>query len=257
MRFIKYFWYLKTYLSLSKIVSNWYDIFFQALGINSNPNFTLYLKSGEEFKLTHFKDSPVLSENWQLDIYHLRQLHRPKTIIDIGAYVGDFSIMAAKLFPGSNIYAFEPAPDSYHCLLVNILANSVTNINPFSIAVTDKNGQQQLFDPGPGGQRSLNPTPKSSKPFKVQTQTLSWIFNSLKISTCDLLKMDSEGAEYEILFSTPPDIFKKIKRIALEFHDRPFGDHNGLIELLSRLGYHTLIQYHPVEGDIGMLYAWH
>jgi hypothetical protein len=40
-----------------------------------------------------------------------------------------------------------------------------------------------------------------------------------RIERIDLLKMDCEGAEYEILFGTPRDVLAKIAEIRMEIHD--------------------------------------
>ena len=42
---------------------------------------------------------------------------------------------------------------------------------------------------------------------------------------CDLLKMDCEGAEYDILYHCPSEVLTRIDRIALEVHGGP-GDQN-------------------------------
>lgn len=240
---------------LSRHITNWYDIFIQATGINLRPDFTLFFKSGEEFRLTHYKDSPVLWETLLQDIYQLRKLKRPKILIDIGAHIGSFSVMAGKLFPNSTIYSFEPAPDTYRCLLINSLANKTPNIKSFNIGISGKNGRRLLYNPGPAGQRTFYPLSPTLSAYNVHSWTLSRLFASFKLKSCDLLKIDCEGAEYEILFSTPPKLFNKIKRIVLEYHDRSFGNHVGLIEFFSNLGFHTSHLHNPLESDIGILYA--
>ena len=48
--------------------------------------------------------------------------------------------------------------------------------------------------------------------------TLQQIFDRHGITRCDFLKMNCEGAEYEILYRTPPEYLRRVERIALEYH---------------------------------------
>ena len=54
------------------------------------------------------------------------------------------------------------------------------------------------------------------------------MFEKNKIEKVDLLKLDCEGAEYDILYSLPKEKFKKINRIALEAHKREGKTNNAL-----------------------------
>ena len=56
------------------------------------------------------------------------------------------------------------------------------------------------------------------KSVKVKCITLEDIFNEYKINQCDFLKMDCEGAEYDILLSTGGETLRKIKQINMEYH---------------------------------------
>jgi hypothetical protein len=77
----------------------------------------------------------------------------------------------------------------------------------------------------------------------VQGTTLSSIFETNGIAACDLLKMDIEGAEFAVLYSTPPELFTRIKRIYLECHKAPEPRHNDgdLSAFLRQQGYRVEI----------------
>jgi len=72
----------------------------------------------------------------------------------------------------------------------------------------------------------------------------------------DLLKMDCEGAEYEILESmAATGHLSKVRAAALEWHHYPGGEGlSDLLELLDGFSLQTL-EYHDT-GDSGILYAW-
>jgi hypothetical protein len=58
----------------------------------------------------------------------------------------------------------------------------------------------------------------------------------------DFLKMDCEGAEYDILFQLPKTIFDKIEVISMEFHDlkKPGYSALDLAGHLIQMGYEIL-----------------
>ena len=53
----------------------------------------------------------------------------------------------------------------------------------------------------------------------IECITLADAFARFAVERCGFLKLDCEGAEYEILLTTPPEIFARIDRLALEYHD--------------------------------------
>ncbi|MDP1710367.1 MAG: FkbM family methyltransferase [candidate division WWE3 bacterium] len=73
----------------------------------------------------------------------------------------------------------------------------------------------------------------------VDCVTLKDIFKKHSLETLDLLKLDCEGAEYEILYETPPEILKRIKEIRLEYHLLPAKRANpdDLTDFLCRHGF--------------------
>ncbi len=75
------------------------------------------------------------------------------TFVDIGAYIGYYSIVARNIVGESGkVIAFEPNPESYRMLKKNIELNKYENCIPENIAITDKEGSVRLFiSPGEWG----------------------------------------------------------------------------------------------------------
>ncbi|MBI4121335.1 MAG: FkbM family methyltransferase [Candidatus Ryanbacteria bacterium] len=139
------------------------------------------------------------------------------TVIDIGAHIGSFALLAARMAPYGKIFAFEPDPENYKQLLLNINANNAANVTTSALAVSETRGklvfqkdalnsaESSLFKPG-------------SYTVEVESTTLEDIFDKNKISACNILKLDCEGAEYEILYGAPEKIFSSIEKIVMECH---------------------------------------
>ena len=65
-------------------------------------------------------------------------------------------------------------------------------------------------------------------------------FQITSVSKIDLLKLDCEGAEYNILYNTPAHLFKKINCISIETHPGPDKKENkdALEKFLCRYRVH-------------------
>ncbi len=176
-------------------------------------------------------------------------------IVDLGANAGVFSIYTALLRPNAKIYSYEPENHNFSLLLGNIKLNHLPNVKPYMLACTYKPRSNKLYLGSDNRAYSLIKQPKT--PFKlIKTTTLKKIFDKSKIHICELLKMDIEGSEYKVLYSCPKSLFKKIKRISLEYHNGDKSKNTGteLGNFLKKMGYKVEIRKSP-EGIIGMIYA--
>jgi len=141
-------------------------------------------------------------------------------IIDIGGHLGFFSLMAASLRTSLPIYCFEPHAENFEILEKNLKDNGIENVVAEPVAVSDVTGEVDLLisreDLNHSLREAIEPTGKVQT---VQATTLEKIFEKNKIQHCGLLKIDCEGSEYEILYSTPKPLFDKIQAIFLEYHE--------------------------------------
>ncbi len=141
-------------------------------------------------------------------------------IIDVGGHLGFFSLMASALNPTVPIFTFEPHSGNYEILKQNLKENRIKSVHPKQLAVNDSIEQIDLQlsqeDLNHSIIKAIEPTGESQK---VQTTTLERIFQKNRIERCDLLKLDCEGSEYDIIYSAPDDLLKKIQTIFLEYHE--------------------------------------
>ncbi len=178
-------------------------------------------------------------------------------IIDIGGHLGFFALYAALLNPKVPIYSFEPHEGNFALLKENLKTNRVRNVVPKQLAVSDTVGQAELYlsreDLNHSTTRAIEPTGATQK---VQTTTLERIMEKNGIAQCDLLKMDCEGAEFKILTSTPPTIFRRIRHIFLEYHDWVEGESSEkLKDFLKNQGYRVEKYPNHKMRELGFLWC--
>jgi FkbM family methyltransferase len=168
-------------------------------------------------------------------------------VVDLGANAGYFSLWLLAHVPAARVYAYEPLPGNLAILERNRAQNpkATARLNVIAKAVTGTPVESVEFHVQAANDLSMSASiiresiTKSARSVRVAATTLSAIMDENSLTKIDLLKIDCEGAEYEILFRTPADRFTRIQRIALETHVRPeLGwDHAAAVKFLRDQGY--------------------
>jgi FkbM family methyltransferase len=188
----------------------------------------------------------AINDVWARKVYTRRgdDIQKTSTIIDIGAHIGSFSIFAATRAMQVKVYSYEPSEKNFHFLSENIKANKLVNIKAFQLAISSRRGKVRLYM---NEKSSGNSIYKSGCSFdEVNSITLEDILGNNMIDSCDLLKIDCEGAEYEILLGAPKIILRKIRNIALEYHEIPAYNIDDLKNYLENSGFEVLLARQPI-----------
>lgn len=183
----------------------------------------------------------LFDKKWLLD-YNIH------TIIDIGANVGEFTMIFAELFPNATVYAFEPLPNCYSKLISRSSGNS--RIKSYNIGVGDKKCtmdiNQSSWHPASSFRKMGDlhkgnyPHSAGSKAVSVRVDTLDSIFTDIELEDNIFIKMDVQGFEDEVI-KGGADIFKRAKVVVVEcsfkelYEDEP--KFHGIYSLLYNLGF--------------------
>lgn len=212
----------------------------------------LKIKNGPILLTSQVLDAIVVKDTIIDDSYKIFALKFPMdTIIDVGAGLGDLTIMAAKQFPKANILAFEPNPDQFKLLKENIKLNNTKNVKSYQMAVgTKKSYLLHLFSFNIHSSTvSIN---KAKKTIKVKGIRLDTIING----KVDLLKIDCEGAEIDILKSISDDKVGLIKKIIVEYHNNIIqNEDKKILTILNRWKYKISIEKNILIPDTGLIFA--
>ncbi len=167
-------------------------------------------------------------------------------VVDIGANIGVFTVWAAKQ-TRYKVFAVEPVPENAECLRRNIDANGLHHVTVETAAITGTTGEVALRKaPVNVGYRVTgNAESESQSVFKVPSLTLNDFMKRHTISRIDFLKVDCEGSEGSILQSLEPDVFRIIRKIAVEYHDEWSSlNHAQIADLLQKNGYEIKLKPH-------------
>jgi FkbM family methyltransferase len=212
----------------------------------------IYSINGAKFKIrTWTSDKTITNEIFKREAYTFNNEFKIKPgdiVLDIGGHIGVFVVLAART--AKKVLVYEPLKENYDLLNENIKLNTLNNVKSFNVAVSDKAGTVTFFpEKGNVGGSSLYGK-NLSKKIKVPATTLQKIFLDNKLKRINFLKLDAEGAEYNILLNAPKPLLKKIDRIVLEFHD--YLEHQNhryheLIRMLEASGFNVQISQSYVE----------
>lgn len=179
------------------------------------------------------------------------------SIIDIGGHAGFFALYAATLNPNVHIYSFEPHLGNFALLKENLKQNRIKNVTPKNQAVSNQIREVVLkLSKEDLNHSLLHAIENTHEVQKVQSTTLQNIIEKQHLRHVDLLKLDCEGAEFQILEDSPDAIFDKVSNIILEYHDWvPGGDHKRLNNFLQRQGYKVSLYPNHKMKELGFLWC--
>lgn len=182
-------------------------------------------------------------------------------IIDIGAGTGEYTLYAATALtqPRGQVFAFEPFPESFLLMHENLQLNKLQNVRVFNEAIGAETGELGL-DLAGGEPLQFQSHHKKDidvgTSLRVKSLSLADVLKKIELESCDLLKLDCEGAEYTILFATLPSTLEHIKRIIMEYHDNITQyTHLDLVRFLEERGFQVEAFPNPVHSHLGYLRA--
>jgi len=177
------------------------------------------------------------------------KLNQHDSILDIGANVGVFSETARKICPKCHIYAFEAVPlfASY------IKTKNFGNIDVYPFGLSDENGKATFWmakDGNFGWNTMIGKNRKGMK--KVKTEFKIFDDLNIDIPKLQLIKIDTEGAEYKVLRGLNNVIRKQKPTLLVEFgfgKSHPnYDDEIAEFDKLIAMGYTCDRNYRNVRG---------
>ena len=239
-----------------KIFSNWH-ILPKVYYRTTEDEFAIFkTKSGLQIKIrVKSTDLMALVNVWIKNEYEIDSfsIKENDSIIDIGGHIGLFSLLISQKSKNARVYSFEPIKDNFNLLNSNLELNNIKNVFAYNLAVSKNLDEVNLFLSDDESAHSI--ISKESESIRVKSISLQKIFDDNKIDTCKLLKLDCEGAEYEIIDSLPNEYLDKIQNMTIEYHlaDSKPDLVKNLIEKIKHSGFNIKTRQH--HNDMGFLIA--
>ena len=232
--------------------------------------YTLSFTRNDNELVKYYSDSIVLREHGHYENYihifkekeysSLDEYLIDATVVDIGQYVGFFSLYALQK-GAKKIYGFEPMRHNYTLGLYNtkFFRDYITCINA-GIGDSDNWINILCDDGGMGisGELVFSSSSNISSNYKEEHYPVEmWhpnsIFERLNLDTVDVIKIDCEGGEYDFFEHIDKEYLKKTKIISCEYHFANKSDiqkYKNIQDMLSFLGFNIFSSDEGISGKI-------
>jgi len=191
----------------------------------------------------------------------LLPLMRDGTVVEIGAHKGFFSMLAGSV--AKRVIAFEPNEENYDYLKRNIELNKMGHVIPINKAVSNTEDNRTFTVSNiTAARHTLMPSgfSGSGKAVEVACTTLSAILcdPNYLIDRVRVLKVDCEGAEYDIFQGCDPTLFQKIDAIVMEMHETSSLPHKmtELVQFFKQVGYTTEVYDERTLESMHLWMGW-
>ena len=158
---------------------------------------TCYLPEGNTFYYYGYCEANLTN-------FFIRYVQADMTCIDVGAHVGIYSMLFSELVgENGSVHSFEPTPWTFEILKENTKDLSNVHINNNAIAETERTLTFADYGPGYGAYNSAH---SAGAPALDKQPNISYIESISLDDYCiqnkikpDIIKIDSEGFEFEVL----------------------------------------------------------
>jgi FkbM family methyltransferase len=157
------------------------------------------------------------------EIYKFKAQNDTPYIIDCGSYIGTSILFFKTQYPNSKILAFEPDNSNFELLNKNIKNWDLKNIEIQNAAIwIDNLGVNFIAD----GNMASKIDESNNTAHNENQKTKSVRLRDLLTEKIDFLKIDIEGAEYEVLLDCESKL-SFVENLFIEYH----GNYNEMYKL--------------------------
>lgn len=163
-----------------------------------------------------------MRKNGELRVLRVLKDFDMRCIFDVGANIGEWSLCAAEVFPGCDIHSFEIVPTTFAQLRDNVV--SIPHIQPNNFGLSKADGFVEVHLPKKDtSTATLYPVTGALEQagwyqakISCEVRTASRYLKENRIVAIDFLKIDVEGADFDVLLGFGNDI-NKVRVIQFEY----------------------------------------
>jgi FkbM family methyltransferase len=189
-----------------------------------------------------------------------------RTVLDIGANIGDVTLSMLGHFPDATVYAFEPCSDTYAVLEDRVSSSPhgsrvklfrhgfFDEVTTGQLHVTSFSGANSLLEITPE-YHAANPHIEDRGVETIELMRLDDFVRQQGIEHIDLVKIDVEGAEEQVLAGGRETLTSMVDFVVCEVSlvRRPFADagHLRIMQLMHECGFAPVRIYDVAQGITG------
>jgi FkbM family methyltransferase len=182
------------------------------------------------------------------------------TVIDIGAHIGRYTITSSKQVGNTGkVVAIEADPDNFQLLKRNIAFNNLTNVLPLNYAVFSERTKIKLYEQSASAKYNsvmLTRAAETKNYVEVKADTLDSILKLNGVNRVDWIKIDVEGAEFEVLKGSTKTLSTENMSLLIEIHNIEDPSHyDNIVDFLKYDNYEiTFEQRYEGSGESHVIF---
>jgi FkbM family methyltransferase len=193
------------------------------------------------------------------DGYHLDDLYSgvdpDAAILDVGGQIGSFSLASARAMPQARIHVYEASPTSAAYVSRNVSANGLDDrVTVHPKAMAGEKGTFTFVDSGTAsGHNGLTAPEGLGEEVTVDCETFD---NAVAAAggNVQVVKMDVEGAEYDIILRSDKASWRDVRKVVMEYH--PMAGHSleELTSFFASVGITPTLHYQGKRAGLGIMW---
>lgn len=182
------------------------------------------------------------------------------TVIDIGAHIGRYTITSSKQVGNTGrVVAIEADPENFELLKRNIALNKLTNVLTLNYAVFSTRTRMKLYEQSASAKYNslmLARAAKTKNYVEVNADTLDNILKLNEVNQVNWIKIDVEGAEFEVLKGSSKTLSSENVSLFIEIHNIEDPSHyDNIVDFLKSRNYEmTFEQRYEDSGESHVIF---
>lgn len=237
-------------VGMMKNVQNWPAYLLHKWGVSKQDPFIIRSFNGVSVqvpnRMMHTAKEVFFTDDYRFDEIkdEVLKLSNAPTVIDVGANVGYLSAFTFTRFPNARVVSVEPIPKNLALLKRNQARNNGFDWQVFEGVLADSDGELEIqFDNSDtfSTSASMYGLDDGGDRISVKSKLLQSLMADNKLAEVHILKLDCEGAEYDILYCLQGEQLDKIAYITMETHqiDEDRKNRDALVSWLNGKGWKT------------------
>lgn len=231
------------------------------LGIHPGKDFVFNFRDGHSYRVPKKMIGPFREcffDDQYLLHFDRNAFPQSPLILDIGANVGYAALYFFRCFPNATVHSFEPMPYLQGVLKGHRLQHPESHWQVHEYGLWKEDGMLDIFTTSTDDFTSVSGIvhfDDAHHKVAIRVKALASFMEEHQIEKIDLLKMDCEGAEYDILFHLPDVFFSRIDKMAMETHDTESYKTEDMTRFLVSKGFQVKYVTRPATAT-GHVWAW-
>ncbi len=169
-----------------------------------------------KYSILDYESLQILSRDFESYMPAWLKIEKGEIFLDVGAHVGKYTLRAAKTVEDKGlVVAIEAHPLNYQTLKKNIELNRFRNTIALNLAAWNEDCKLKFFSGNASGQHSAR-ADSGRGSLMVEARALDHVLGELGVGLVNWVKIDVEGAEFEVLRGLEETITKHKPKMIVE-----------------------------------------